>query len=101
MVLTAEYPRARFGIQTFHLSLMRLALVRELLGSGTVLLRIGRMALFERPSHRIALLGRARAQRDIMLVLSVEVLVLRGGRVISPRRAESGNMTRTKVREIG
>ena len=79
---------------------MRLALVRELLGSGPVLARIGRMALFERSSHRIALLGRARAQRDIMLVLSVEVLVLRDGRAISPRRAESGGTTRTKVREM-
>ena len=84
-MLTAEYPRARFSIQTLHLSLMRLALVRELLGTSPILPRISRMALLKRPSHRIAFLVRARAQRYVMLVLRVDELVLR--RVISPQRA--------------
>jgi hypothetical protein len=89
-VLTAENPRACFGIQTLHLSLMRLALIRELLGSSPVLACICGMALFERPCHRITLSVRACTQRDIMLILSVEVLVLQSGRIISPQRAESG-----------
>jgi hypothetical protein len=84
-ILTAEYPLARFSIQTLHLSLMRLALIRELLGSGPILARISRMALLKRPCHRIALSVRARAQRDVMLILRVDELVLR--RVVSPQRA--------------
>ena len=84
-ILTAEYPRARFSVQTLHLPLMRPALVRELLGTGPILPRISRMALLKRPSHRIALLVRARAQRDVMLILRVDELVLR--RVVSPQRA--------------
>ena len=62
-ILTAEYPRARFSIQTLYLSLMRPALVRELLGTGPILPRISRMALLKRPSRRVALLVRMRAQR--------------------------------------
>ena len=62
-ILNAEYPRARFSIQTLYLSLMRPALVRELLGTGPILPRISRMALLKRPSRRVALLVRMRAQR--------------------------------------
>ena len=70
---------------------MRPALVRELLGTGPILPRISCMALLKRPSHRIALLVRARAQRDMMLILrvdNVDKLALR--RVVSPQRAEIG-----------
>jgi hypothetical protein len=76
-LLTMKYPSARFGIQTLHLLLMRLSLIREFLSSSPVLTRIRRVALFKRPCHCIALSGRACAQRDIMLVLGVdEVLIL-------------------------
>ena len=90
-ILTAEYPCARFSIQTLNLPLMRPALVRELLGTGPILPRIRCMALLKRPSHRIALLVCVRAQRDAMLILRVEnvdKLALR--RVVSPQRTENG-----------
>jgi hypothetical protein len=75
---TAEYPRARFSIQPLHLPLMRLAFVRELFGSSAILVRIRRVALFERARHRVALFVRARAQGHVVVVLSIdEVLVLR------------------------
>ena len=54
-VLTTEYPRARFSIQTLHLPLMRLTLVRELLASHTVFAHIRGTALFECARYSIAL----------------------------------------------
>ena len=71
--LTAEYPCTRLGIQPVHLPLVRLALIREFLGSRTILPLISCMALLKRVCHRLALSSRARTQRKIVLILSVDL----------------------------
>lgn len=80
--LTTEYPGAGFRIEALHLPLVRLPLVRELLGSGAVSTSVSRVALLERACHRIALSIRARAQRHVILILLVDEVLILGSSVL-------------------
>ena len=75
--LTTEYPCAGFRIEALHLPLVRLPLVRKLLGTSPVTTCVSRVALLERTRHRITLSIRARTQSHVILILLVdEVLIL-------------------------